>query len=51
MRDVIWLQQMYYWKQDNVDVWCELGVYVTKFENPEMKIENEFNKFLEENTC
>ena len=29
-------------------MWCEPGVYTTKFENSEMKIEGEINNFLEE---
>ena len=45
-KDIIWLKQICQ-KQDNLELWCELGVYVSKVENPEMKIENESNKFLE----
>ena len=39
---------MYYQKQDDFKVWCELGVYVTKLKNPKLKLENESNKFLKE---
>ena len=38
---------MYYQKEDNLEVWCELGMYTTQFKNPEIKILNESNKFLE----
>ena len=44
---IIWLKQMNCQNQNNPEVWCKPGVYVTKFKNPEMKIENESNKFLE----
>ena len=38
---------MYYQIQDSSKVWCEPEGYVTKLECPEMKIENESNKFPE----
>ena len=34
--------------QDNLEVWHELGVYMTRFENPEMKVESKSNKLLGE---
>ena len=40
---------MYFKKQNNLELWCELRVYVAKFKNLEMKIENESNDFLEGN--
>ena len=45
-KDVIWLKWMYYMKQDNTKVWHKWRVYVTKYKNPEIKVENESNKFL-----
>ena len=48
-RDVIFLKQMYFQKQDSSEVWCEPVVYVTQFKNPKIKIEKESNKFFEGN--
>ena len=39
---------MYDQIQDKLEVWHDLGVYMTRFENPEMKVENKSNKLLEE---
>ena len=40
---------MYYQKKVNPELWCEPGFFVSKFENPEMKVEKEYKNVLDEN--
>ena len=49
LSDVIWLELMFYQKEETLDVWCEPGVSAIKFENLEIKVGHISNKFLKGN--